>query len=151
MPFLLLKVVHVLAAIVAVGSNLTYAFWLRRAGRDRERLVWTLGGVRRLDRLVANPAYVVLLVSGILMVLTGAYSFEQRWIAASLVIFVFVAIVGIAVYAPAIRRQIAEAERDPTSEAYVAAERRSTLLGIVTTAAVLLIVVLMVTKPSLAF
>ena len=151
MPFLLLKVVHVLAAIVAVGSNLTYAFWLRRAGRDRERLVWTLHGVRRLDRLVANPAYVVLLVSGIFMVLIGAYSFEQRWITASIVIYVFVAIVGIAVYAPAIRRQIAEAQRDPTSEAYSAAERRSTLLGILTTAAVLLIVVLMVTKPPLAF
>jgi hypothetical protein len=64
---------------------------------------------------------------------------------------VLVAIVGITVYAPAIRRQIAEAERDPSSPAYAAAARRSTLLGILTTATVVLIVALMVTKPPLAF
>ena len=29
---LVLKVIHVIAAIVAVGANVTYAFWLRRAG-----------------------------------------------------------------------------------------------------------------------
>ena len=47
-----LKVVHVLAAIVAVGANLTYAFWLGRAGTDRDRLVWTIGSIRRLDVIV---------------------------------------------------------------------------------------------------
>ena len=151
MPFLLLKVIHVLAAIVAVGANVTYAFWLRRAGRDRERLVWTLDGVRRLDRAIANPAYILLLITGVLMVLTGAYSFEQRWIALSIGLYAITAVIGITVYGPALRRQIAEAERDPTSEAYARAERRSTLLGIVTTAIVGLIVVLMVTKPALTF
>jgi len=150
-PFLLLKVIHVLAAIVAVGANVTYAFWLRRAGRDRERLVWTLDGVRRLDRAIANPAYILLLITGVLMVLTGAYSFEQRWIALSIGLYAITAVIGITVYGPALRRQIAEAERDPTSEAYARAERRSTLLGIVTTAIVGLIVVLMVTKPALTF
>src|ERR1035437_3297661 len=36
--FLALKVVHILSAIVAVGSNVTSVFWLDRAGRDRDRL-----------------------------------------------------------------------------------------------------------------
>ena len=40
---LILKLAHVVAAIVAVGANLTYAFLLRLAGRDRDRLVWTIG------------------------------------------------------------------------------------------------------------
>jgi uncharacterized membrane protein len=150
-PFLLLKVIHVFAAIVAVGANVTYAFWLRRAGRDRERLVWTLESVRRLDRAIANPAYILLLITGVLMVLTGAYSFEQRWITLSIVLYAIVALIGITVYGPALRRQIAEAERDPTSPEYARAERRSTTLGIFTTAIAGLIVVLMVTKPPLTF
>lgn len=143
----ILKLVHVLSAIVAVGANVTYAFWLRLAGHDRERLLFAIEGIRWIDRRVANPAYAVLLVTGVLMVLAGAYSFETGWIAASLALFVLVAIVGIALFAPAIRRQLAEAERDPTSPAYAAAAARTTRLGLATTAAVLVIVVLMVTKP----
>ncbi|GIW20097.1 MAG: hypothetical protein KatS3mg065_0393 [Chloroflexota bacterium] len=144
---LILKLVHVLSAIVAVGANVTYAFWLRLAGHDRERLLFAIEGIRWIDRRVANPAYGVLLVSGVLMVLAGAYSFETGWIAASLALFVLVAVAGIALFAPAIRRQLAEAERDPTSPAYAAAAARTTRLGLATTAAVLVIVVLMVTKP----
>ena len=144
-----LKLVHVVAAIVAVGANLTYAFWLRLAGRDQDRLVWVIGGIRRLDRLVANPAYVVLLVTGVLMVLGGHFSFETSWIAVSIVLYVGVAVIGVAAFAPALRRQLAEAERDPGSEAYREAERRSNVLGVVTVVIALIIVALMVTKPSL--
>lgn len=145
-PYLLLKVIHVMAAIVAVGGNLTYAFWLRRAGRDPDRLVWTMEGIRRFDRAIANPSYIVLLVSGILMVTTGQWRFEQLWLSASLGLYALVALLGILLFAPAIRRQIAEAH-DPTSDAYVLAARRSGFLGVVTTAIVVVIVVLMVTKP----
>jgi hypothetical protein len=55
-----LKIIHVLAAITAVGANLTYTYWLRYAGQDRDRLVWTMRGIRRLDNFIATPAYVVL-------------------------------------------------------------------------------------------
>ena len=146
-PFLLLKVVHVLAAIVAVGANVSYAFWLRSAGRDRDRLIWSIQGVRRLDRAMANPGYIVLLITGVGMVATGAYSFSQGWLDAGLGLYILAAIVGIIAFAPAIRRQLAEAERDPASAVYEAAARRTSLLGLVTTAIVVLIVVLMVTKP----
>jgi uncharacterized membrane protein len=145
--FLALKVVHVLAAIVAVGANLTYAFWLRRAGLDRDRLSWTIESVRRLDNRIANPAYILLLVTGVLMVLTGAYSFEARWLQLAVVLYVAVALLGILAFAPAVRRQAAEAERDPTSTAYADAARRSNRLGLLTTGVALVIVVLMVTRP----
>ena len=145
--FLLLKVVHVLAAIVAVGANVTYAFWLSWAGRDRERLIWSIEGVRRLDRKFANPGYIVVLITGISMVITGGYRFAQGWISAAIALYILTAIVGIAAFAPAIRRQLAEAEADPGSEAYEAAARRVNLLGGLTTAIVGAIVFLMVTKP----
>lgn len=147
MPFLLLKFVHIVAAIVAIGTNVTYAFWLRRAGRDPDKLLWAIRGIQTLDNRLANPAYILLLITGVLMVLSGAFSFQTGWIAAALVLYVVLVLVGIFVYAPTIRRQLAEAERDPGSPAYAAIERRSTQLGIVTLVIVLVIVALMVTKP----
>jgi uncharacterized membrane protein len=143
----ILLLLHVLAAIVAVGANLTYAIWFRAAGSDQDRIVFVVRTVRMIDSRVANPAYIVLLVSGILMVLGGAFSFTTGWILAALVLYVATAVIGIAFFAPAIRRQLEEAERDVTSAPYRAAAARSTALGIVTTVLVLVIVVLMVTKP----
>ena len=144
---LLLKLIHVLAAITAVGANLTYTYWLRYAGMDRDRLVWTMNGIRRLDNFIATPSYIVLAITGVLMVLAGAFSFTTGWIMVAIALYVLVVILGIALYAPALKRQIAEAEADPTSAAYAAAARRTNRFGIVTTATVLVIVVLMVTKP----
>jgi uncharacterized membrane protein len=145
MPILLL--IHVLAAITAVGANLTYAIWFRAAGADRDRVVFVIRTVRMIDSRIANPAYVVLLVTGVLMVLGGAFSFTTGWILAAIGLYIATAVIGIALFAPAIRRQLALAEQDVTSDAYRAAANRSTALGIVTTVLVLLIVVLMVTKP----
>jgi uncharacterized membrane protein len=143
----ILLLIHVLAAIVAVGANLTYAIWFRAAGADQDRIVFVVRTVRMIDSRMANPAYIVLLITGILMVLGGAFSFTTGWILAALVLYVATAVIGIAFFAPAIRRQLEEAERDVTSASYRAAAARSTALGIVTTVLVLVIVVLMVTKP----
>src|SRR5213593_4743042 len=111
---LILKVIHVLSAITAVGANLTYTYWMRYAGRDRDRLVWTMNGIRRLDNFIATPAYVVLAITGVLMVLAGAFSFTTGWIIAAIVLYVLVVIIGIALYSPGLKRQIAEAEADQT-------------------------------------
>ena len=145
---LALKVVHIIAAIVAVGANVTYAFWLRQAGTtDRDRLVFTIASIKKLDNTLATPAYIVVLLTGLGMVFLGVFSFTTGWIQAALALYVLVVILSIAVYSPALRRQLREAEADPGSAAYRAAASRSNLLGIVVTAIVLVIVVLMVTKP----
>lgn len=147
--YLLLKFVHVLLAIVALGANLTYGVWLSRAGRDPSQLRYTLAGIHFLDSRIANPAYALMLVTGLAMVWVNAIPIETFWIAASLVLYVAVVILGIAVYAPLVRQQRAALERGgPTDPDYVAAERRSTTLGIVTTIVVVAIVFLMVTKPT---
>lgn len=144
---LLVKVLHILAAIVAVGSNVTYAFWLRRAGLDRERLVYTIEGIQRLDSRIANPAYILVLLTGLGMVALGAFSFTTGWIVAAIVLYVTLVVVGIAFFSPAIKRQLEEARRDPASPAYAAAAARSNLFGIGTLVVVLVIVFLMVAKP----
>jgi uncharacterized membrane protein len=144
----LFKLIHILAVISAVGANATYQFWYSRAGRDKDKLVWTIENVRLLDRRIANPSYIIALVAGILTVITGSFSFESLWISLSIVLYV-VAVIGMALYAPAMRRQQALAEADPTTAEYAAAANRSRILGGVATLLVLVIVVLMVVKPTL--
>jgi len=147
--FTILKFIHIMSAIVAVGANLTYAYWIRRAGTDQVRLLDALDGVQRLDSRVANPAYIVLLLTGLLMVFNVGIPLTTLWIALALVLYVLVAFVGIVLYAPALRRQRAEAERDPSSDAYRSAAARANLLGAFTVVAVIVIVFLMVFKPTL--
>ena len=146
--FVLLKIAHILAAITALGASLTYPFWLRRAGHDRERVLDAIDGIASLDRRVANPAYTVAFLTGTAMILTGVYSFSTFWVAAAIVLFVIVAVLGITVYAPVVRRLRAEAERDVHSPAYAAIERRQRAMGVLVTILVVAIVVLMVAKPT---
>jgi uncharacterized membrane protein len=140
-------VVHILAVITAVGTNVTSVLWLQRAGRDRDPLIWTLDSTRWFDRRIANPAYIVVLLSGILMVLGGEYRFEQGWLATAIALYVIVAAFGVLAFAPAVRVQRAEAAADPSSAAYARIAGRTRRYSWMTTAIVVVIVILMVTKP----
>ena len=145
---LALKVIHVIAAITAVGANLTYAFWLRRAGTDdRARRVFAIDSIRRLDNRIATPAYIVLLITGVGMVLSGAFSFSTGWIQVAIALYVVAVLIGVFLYAPVIKRQLAEAEKDPASAEYRALASRSALYGVVEVVITLTIVFLMVAKP----
>ena len=147
MEFLLLKLVHVASAIVAIGANVTYAIWLSRAHRDREHVVFVIETIRFLDRRLALPAYGLVLLTGVAMVIRGAYSFTTGWIVAAIALYALAVVVGVVAFAPTIRRQLAEAKRDPTSAAYAELARRNQFLTLLTLAVVTAIVVLMVTKP----
>lgn len=144
-----LKVVHILLAIVAVGSNITYGVWQIRAGREPQQLGWTLRGIRFLDDRVANPAYIGLAIVGVLLVLTGPWRFDMVWIAVSIGLYILLAVIGFALYSPTLSRQIAVYEADgPSSPEFAALTTRSRLLGIAMAAIVLVIIVLMVVKPG---
>ena len=65
--YLVLKFVHILAAIVAVGFNASYGVWLARAGQYPAAAPILLRGVKLLDDRFANPAYAFLLLTGIAM------------------------------------------------------------------------------------
>jgi uncharacterized membrane protein len=147
--YLTLKLIHILAAMVAVGTNFSYAFWLRLAGNDRDRITHTLESIHRLDMWLANPAYVIVLLAGIGMVVVQPWPITTPWILLAIVLYVLVALIGITLYAPAVRRQRAAALADPDSTDYRAAARRSNILGLVAVAIVFAIVTLMVVKPPL--
>jgi len=144
---LLLKLVHIVAAMLAVGTNATAVFWLRAGGRDPERLRFAISGIRRLDRKVAIPAFGILLLTGVAMVLLGVYDFAQGWIWLAIVLYLGLAVAGMTVMGPALKRVIAEAERDPNSEAFERSERTSMRYTLGSLGVLLVIVTLMVTKP----
>ncbi|MGH2773103.1 MAG: DUF2269 family protein [Actinomycetota bacterium] len=66
--YTLLKYVHVLAAIIAVGFNASYGVWLARSAKEPEHEGYALRTIKVLDDRFANPAYVLLLITGALMV-----------------------------------------------------------------------------------
>ncbi len=149
----LIKVIHILLVAIAVGFNASYGIWIARASRspaEQDHLGHVLRGIKFLDDRFANPAYALLLVTGVAMVLIGGIPFTTFWIAASLVLYVVLLGLGFGLYSPALRRQIAVLETDGAgSEQFRDVSRRATLYGILTTLPVLAIIFLMVVKPTL--
>lgn len=150
MLYSLLKVVHILLAMVALGANITYGLWISRASRNPEALPFTLRTIKILDDRIANPSYGLLLVTGLAMLFSGNLPITTPWILSSLVLYGTVVILGLLGYTPTLRRQIELAETlGPQSVEYATVARRGTILGMLIAVLVVAIVFLMVTKPRL--
>jgi uncharacterized membrane protein len=148
--YVLIKVIHVFAAIVAVGTNITYGVWIGRAKRDPNTLRFALRGVKFLDDRIANPCYGLLVLTGFAMVGVSKMPVTTPWIltAIGLVLVVF----GIAMfgYTPTLRRQIEALDlAGAGSPEYAALAGRSTRLAALLGVLVAAIVILMVVKPQL--
>ncbi len=144
-----LKALHVLLAIVAVGFNMSYGIWQARAARDEQHMGYALRGIKFMDDRIANPAYVGLAVVGVILVLIGPYEFEQLWVAVSIGLYVLLVIVGLALYSPTLKRQIAAYEdAGARTDEFAALTSRSRMLGAVLGVIVVAIIVLMVVKPG---
>ncbi len=145
----LLQFVHVLLAIIAVGFNASYGVWLARARREPGQLPSVLATIKFLDDRFANPAYILLLVTGVAMVLVEDLGFDTVWISAAITLYAVMVLVAMLGYSPALRRQLAlSAEGRTGSDEFAAVSRRATVLGILTSVLVVAIVFLMVTKPT---
>jgi len=150
MLYLYLKWLHVLSAIVAVGANATYAIWLSRAEKAPENLPFTLKSIKVLDDRVANPAYWLLLITGLWMALTVPIPLTTPWLLTALVLYGVLVLVGMLGYTPTLRRQIELLEEaGPGSPTYQTQARRGTIIGIVLAVLAIGIVFLMVVKPAL--
>lgn len=146
--FTAVKFLHILLAIIAFGFNATYAIWIVRAQRDPQHLDFALRGVKFLDDYFANPAYLLLLVSGLTMVAIVHYQLSTFWLAAALILWIAAIALGYGVYTPTLRRQIhALATSGAESADYQTLATRGTIVGITLAVLVLLILVMMVFKP----
>src|SRR2546430_4666547 len=102
-----IKFVHVLLAIVAVGFNASYGIWLARAAREPAHLGHVLRGIKILDDRFANPAYVLLLLTGLANVFIAGIPLTTPWILGALVLWALLLALGAGLYTPTLRRQIA--------------------------------------------
>ena len=145
---LLLRFVHITVASVAVGATLAFRFWLRLARREPEHLAFVIRGIRWIDRWVAEPAYFFAFATGVAMVLWGVSSFTAGWLLVSLVLYAAITVLGLTVFGPVVRKQLAALERGGvTDPEFLRRERQSARLGAVTIAGLLAILALMVLKP----
>jgi uncharacterized membrane protein len=148
--YAVIKFIHIFAAIVAVGFNASYGIWLARAAREPEHELHVLRGIKVLDDRWANPAYGVLLITGVINVFVGDWSFTTFWIATSLGLFLVLGAMGFFLYTPTLRRQIEVIQTEgPNSATYQALSSRGRTQGIIMAVLVTVIIFLMVTKPTL--
>lgn len=151
MLYTIVKFIHILLAIIAFGFNATYGVWLTRAQQHPEHLDFALRGVKILDDYFANPAYLLLLVSGLTMVFVAGYNILTTfWLLTALVLWLIAIVLGYAGYTPTLSRQIRVlATSGPESAEFRQLSTRGTVLGIILAVIVLAILVMMVFKPTL--
>ena len=147
--YLVLLYVHILSAIVAVGSNITYGVWSVRAAGDPAHLGFSLKGIKFIDDRIANPSYGVLLLTGLVMVFMQ-WKITDLWIIIALVLFAAVAVLGFGFYSPLLKNQIRLVEAgQASSPEYTRLAGLSARFGPGLGIIVLVILVMMVFKPSL--
>ncbi len=102
--YILLKWIHVLLAITAVGANITYGIWIARSTKgDAKYHAQVLRTIKFLDDRVANPCYGLLLLTGGAMVAlsrsggTGGWSFTTPWIPQGRQLGIITAVIVVAI------------------------------------------------------
>jgi uncharacterized membrane protein len=149
MAYSLVKYLHVLLAITAVGSNITYAAWNARGAMDTQHLNFALRGIKFIDDYIANPCYLLLLVTGLALRFIG-FNFWPGWMVTAIVLYIVLVVVALAGYSPSLRRQIESLQTEGASAAsYLMWAGRARITGIISGVFALVIVFMMVVKPSL--
>ena len=148
--YLPLKLVHVLAAITAVGTNLTYFVWLAAMRtKPQGEQAFALQTIQRLDMRLANPAYAILPITGIIMVLIAdGLGFTTFWVLVAIVLYI---VVGILAGGSSGRRSDGSRARrggGDGSPTYDAAAKSTRSTGILTMLPIAAILYLMVLKPT---
>lgn len=146
--YLLIKFVHILAAVVALGTNITYAVWYSRVRAAPDSALHVLKTIEVLESRVANPAYALALASGLGMAFLGDW-WSAPWIHLALGLFALVLIIAVAGYTPTLKAQIrAVEEAGGASPEYERLARRGARIAGVLMFLVVAIVAIMVFKPT---
>lgn len=137
-------------AIMALGANLSYPLWLYIGHKNEKYLPFALNGIKTLDDYMANPAYILSLLTGLgLCWYMHLNPFSSFWLWGSLILYALAAGTGIAVYSPLLKKQIAtlqSAGKDST--AYQQINRKGLYTGIFIFLLAFSIILLMVGKPA---
>ena len=151
--YLSIKYLHVLGAIVILGTGTGIAFFMLMAHRSRDTalIAHTAGIVVIADMLFTLTAVLLQPVTGYLLMLLSSTSFSEGWMMASLALY---AVAGL-FWVPVIFMQIemrdlarkANARDHPLPLRYFALFRRWFLFGIPGFGSVMAILWLMIARP----
>jgi hypothetical protein len=145
--YTLLKYLHVLLAITAVGSNITYGVWKTLGAREPAHAPFALKGIAFIDNRVANPAYGGLLITGLVLLAVGQVGF-RGWVIAALILFALLIVVAVGFYSRVVRQQIEVLDKEGlSSAAYKRLDSQAMTYGIISLVIALVIVFMMVVKP----
>jgi uncharacterized membrane protein len=147
--YLPLKLVHIFCAIVAIGANMTYGLWLKLGKMNPDHTLFILRGIKRLDDWIANPAYILALLTGHILLYIGSISITTPWVVLGEGLFILQGAIALPFYTPTLRKQIQAGERLGLKSAeFLALEKRAYILGIILTILAIAIVAVMVFKPN---
>lgn len=149
MLYTTIKFIHIVSAIAAFGVNLTYPLWFSHTRKNREAPVFILRTIKAIDEWIAVPAYILLFPSGWWLASLAGWRLTTPWILTSLVLYALLSIVGLGVFTPALKKQIAIAENPghDTTE-YKEIAHRTNILSIALNTVTLVIIFLMTAKPA---
>ena len=152
--YLTIKYLHVLGAIVILGTGTGIAFFMLMAHRSRDPafIARTAATVVIADMLFTLSAVVLQPFSGALLMAWSATGFDEHWLVASLMLY---AVAGL-FWIPVVFMQIemrnlaraAVAQGKPLPERYFALFRRWFMFGIPGFGSVMMILWLMIAKPE---
>jgi len=122
--YLLLKFIHILIALVALGGSAGLGIALEFYGSHPTHGPFLLRAIGRIVAFFVLPGYVLMLVTGLWMV-NMAWPLTTRWIQGAMVLWAM-GIAGLAIFLAVLRKQrrLLEAE-GPSSPLY----QRVSLLG----------------------
>ena len=111
--YLFVKWLHIAAAAIAFGSNITHLFWLMAANAcDRPaRRAELLRLVKKIDDYMAIPAYIILVICGVVMWIWH-WPIDSSWIIVSLVLTLLLSAMGVS-FGPFMKRWIRMAKEGP--------------------------------------
>jgi len=155
--YLLLKLLHILSAVVLTGTGAGIAFFMFMANRSEnaEAIAVTARHVVLADWIFTAPAVVIQLTTGILLMMKLSFSFTSPWFLWVIGLFGFIGLCWVPVVAIQykLKRLASEllssesVDKDETSVEFKRLMWWWTLLGIPAFSAILVIFVLMVFKP----
>lgn len=154
MAYLIIKLIHVFAAIIFLGNITLGFFWKFRAEKlkERQRLAETFTSIINADRLFTMPSVVILLVFGIGNAQLFGYNLiSTGWIFWSIVLYVISGLAFMIRVVPLQKKILAltSDENNFNWDEYNKLSGKWNLWGTIATITPWIAVILMVLKPAL--
>jgi uncharacterized membrane protein len=150
---------HVTAVMVGFGATFAEAIMFPIAQKlDPRHLPYVHALGSAINKWMATPGLVVVLITGFYQVSEGNWSLGDAWISATLAIVVVIAVINLAYFIPGDKKMLAMAKRDiaaagdgpvTMSEEYLKKGQTVGIFGTATGILLVAAVFLMVVKPGM--